>query len=98
MTPRSSSHMARVYPFGGKKRGVQACLDDNALAELATGKASEPRRAAAEAHLAGCASCREVLAAVMSSSLARSSPASPPLRQGDAVGRFTVLKSFGAGA
>ncbi len=85
------------------------CVGDELLAAFATGSLIPSEKCRVESHLAHCAACREILAAVVSSVATPSPttltlPADPPhpseapLREGAEVGRYVIRRLVGAGA
>jgi serine/threonine protein kinase len=83
----------------------EACVDENALSELFEGRLSPARQAEVEAHLAGCAACRQVAALARASGATQASGPSAitrrdeaPLQPGTCVGRYVILEQVGAGA
>jgi eukaryotic-like serine/threonine-protein kinase len=89
------------------------CLDDNLATELVSGALSRAQVAKVEAHLATCADCRSLVAALATTSnrdsdihtqprpigQAATLPAQPhrALVVGDRVGRYLILGAIGAG-
>jgi tetratricopeptide (TPR) repeat protein len=90
-----------------------SCPDETALVGFLEGRLDRAAVAEVDAHLASCAACREVLAAVAPAVLAQGSqldemgatrapvaPAAPPtgvLPRGAAVGRYVILGLVGRG-
>ncbi len=82
------------------------CLDDNALAALMGNTMSPAERAAAEAHIETCASCRQLVAAMLKGerdeknlSNADTAPSVAPIEPaaGRTLGRYVLLDVIGAG-
>ena len=71
---------------------MAGCLSDDLLARFVDGTLEDPALAAAEAHLASCSDCRQVVAGTVGAS---PSDGIPPERL---IGRYLVLGVLGAGA
>jgi eukaryotic-like serine/threonine-protein kinase len=77
-----------------------ACLNDETMAAIADGTLAGEERRAAIGHVDECASCRQVLAGV----LTLDGPAPPPgeprrtLAAGETIGRYVVLECIGSGS
>src|SRR2546430_14747072 len=79
------------------------CFDEDSLFAFALGELSPERAASVNAHLASCAECRVALAEMARGTedthpggSAAANPAAP-LRRGEAVGRYLIDESLGAG-
>src|SRR5262249_50308135 len=75
-------------------RGVAACLSEDTVAALVSGSLSPLELDAAERHLDGCASCRELVA----QALHAPARAAPTLADVERIGRYRVLREVGCGA
>lgn len=67
-----------------------ACLDDHTVDRWLAGRLAGEARAHAEAHIDGCASCRELLGGAAAAHVG--------LRPGQRLGRYVVGEAIGAGA
>ncbi len=83
---------------------VDECLDDLALLELVDGSLADSRLAAAETHLAECATCRQAVALLVKGRGSQTAGADPErsstplvLLPGAEVGRYEVIECIGAG-
>src|SRR5258705_406237 len=91
---RTSSTGAAGRPRGRWYRGgAVRCLDDETVLGLVEGRLAAARLAAADDHLDGCATCRDVVA-----QLARAATSSRVLDRGGSLGRYVVGELLGEGA
>lgn len=74
-----------------------SCPDENDLARHLEGQLSSERAQQVRAHVAGCAECRSVLAALSSNEARTSFAGVGPLAPGTRVGRYVVLGLLGEG-
>jgi ABC-type branched-subunit amino acid transport system substrate-binding protein len=80
------------------------CLSEEKIAELVEGRLEGDRLAEVERHLAGCAACRRLVAALaktQAEGAPRAHPAeegAPVLQADDTVGRYVIRAMVGAGA
>jgi tetratricopeptide (TPR) repeat protein len=72
-----------------------SCLDDDTVLRMIEGELAPPALAAADAHLDGCAACRDLLAVV---ARAQAPAAAGVLARGQVIGRYVVGELLGAGA
>src|SRR5438094_8034585 len=79
------------------------CLDEDSLFAFVAGELPPERASAVNAHVAGCAECRVVLAEMARGTedthpgdSAVAQPAAP-LRRGTPVGRYLIVECLGAG-
>ena len=76
------------------------CLSDEVMAAIADGSLSADERRTAIGHVDECASCRQVLAGVLTLDAAQPVPGEPrrALTPGETVGRYVVLECIGSGS
>ncbi|AKQ70543.1 Serine/threonine protein kinase [Myxococcus hansupus] len=74
-----------------------SCPDENDLARHLEGQLSSEREQQVRAHVAGCAECRSVLAALSPNEARTSFSGAGPLAPGTRVGRYVVLGLLGEG-
>src|SRR6185503_5153712 len=81
-------------------RPPMPCLSDEVMAAIADGSLSADERRTAIGHVDECASCRQVLAGVLTLDAAQPVPGEPrrALTPGETVGRYVVLECIGSGS
>jgi hypothetical protein len=83
----------KVVEAGGDAR-VDACLSEDVVAVLVSGRLSRTELVAAELHLDGCVTCRVLVA----QALRPATPAPPVCADVAQIGRFRILREVGAGS